>query len=404
MRAVGVVAEYNPLHVGHLSQLREIKKRASSPGQDIPVVIALSGDFVQRGEAAVFSKFARAEAAVRCGASLVLELPLPWCLSSAEGFARGGIGILLSTGIVDAISFGSESGDLTAMRDCVSALKSPAYSDTLRQVLQCGISYASARRRAVAALAGEQTARVLDSPNDLLGVEYLRAVGEKGREIEFLPVIRSGSRHDGAGSASDIRRRMAEGEDWLLEIPPEAARVFRAEMDDGRGPVMPEDLRLPLLSRLREREKADFSAAPDVSEGLENPLWAAAMIETDPERIAAAAKSKRYALSRLRRAVLCTALGIRAGDACGTPPYLRVLAMDARGAELLADMRRSARVPVITKPAHVRREDAAVQRVFALGSRAHDLYVLGYKAEDQQRGGEDLRTGPYIHQKEEAAL
>ena len=404
MRAVGVVAEYNPMHEGHLFQLREISRTLAPRGEDPPVVIALSGDFVQRGEAAVFSKFARAEAAVRCGASLVLEIPLPWCLSSAEGFARGGVGLLLSTGIVDALSFGSESGDLSAMRKCVAALEDPKFPDELRLELKKGLSFAFARRLAVASLAGERTARVLDSPNDLLGVEYLRAAAGEGEAPEFIPIFRAGAGHSGVGSAFDLRRRMESGEEWISLIPPEAAKVFHEEMKEGRGPVLAEDLRLPLLSRLREREKDDFASAPDISEGLENILWAAAMEETVLERIARAAKTKRYALSRLRRAVLCTALGIRVGDADGTPPYIRVLAMDDRGASLLAAMRRTARVPVITKPAHVRREDPAVQRIFTLGSRAHDMYVLGYQSLDQQRGGGDLRAVPYIHQREEISI
>ena len=395
MRAVGVVAEYNPFHAGHARMLAQL--RAEMPEK--PAVIALSGDFVQRGEAAVFSKFARAEAAVRCGAALVLELPLPWCLASAEGFARGGVGLLLDTGVVDTVAFGSESGDLAALKACVLALESPMFPELLRQELSTGASFAVARRRAAASVAGEETARVLDRPNDLLGVEYLRAASGTG--TAFFPVLRSGSQHDGAGSASDLRQAMAVGEDWLCEIPLAAVSVFRREMESGRGPVLPEDLRLPLLSRLREKDKTDFAAAPDVSEGLENVLWSAARDETSPEGIAMAAKSKRYALSRLRRAVMAAALGVRSGDAAGTSPFLRVLAMDERGAALLAEMRTAARVPVITKPAHIRKTAPEAQRIFALGSRAHDLYVLGYQQEDQQRGGGDLRAAPFIHHREE---
>ena len=397
MKAVGVVAEYNPFHAGHARMLAELQTLRPEK----PTVIALSGDFVQRGEAAVFSKFARAEAAVRCGASLVLEIPLPWCLSSAEGFARGGVGLLQATGVVDTISFGSESGELDTLRECALALNNPSFPEFLRKELKTGASFASARRRAVSALAGEQTACVLDAPNDLLAVEYLRA--SAGTGMEFLPIPRTGPAHDGVGSASDLRRAMAAGEDWLSEIPQEAAQVFLAEITARRGPVLPENLRLPILSRLREREKQDFFAVPDVSEGLENSLWSASRSETSPERIAMAAKSKRYALSRLRRAVMAAALGVRVGDAAGTPPYIRVLAMDERGTALLAQMRSSARVPVITKSAHIRKTNPEAQRIFALGSRAHDLFVLGYAEEEQQNGGGDLRAAPYIHYREEPA-
>lgn len=392
MEAIGIVAEYNPFHAGHAAQLAQL--RALRP--DAAIVIALSGDFVQRGEAAVFSKFARAEAAVRCGASLVLELPLPWSLASAEGFARGGVGLLLHTGAVDALSFGSESGDLAAIRSCARALESPEFPAALREELSSGAPFALARRRAAARLAGEATVGVLDKPNDLLAVEYVRAADRLGGEAEFLPILRRDSTHDGENSASELRQRMARGEAWISGVPEAAAAVFLAEQAARRGPVLAEDLRLPLLSRLRERTREDFAAAPDVSEGLENLLYDAAQELADPAEIAAAAKSKRYALSRLRRAVLCTALGVKAGDALGTPPYLRVLAMDGRGAVLLARMRETARVPVITKSAHVRRAGEEIQRLFDLGSQAHDLYVLGYGDRWEQRGGGDYRAVPYL--------
>ena len=128
----GIVAEYNPFHGGHLRHIEAIRAAA---GEDTPIVAVLSGDFVQRGEAAVFSKSARAEAAVRCGVSLVLELPLPWCLSSAEGFARGGIGLLSASGVVETVSFGSESGDLAELVKCAEALESDAFRLGLRDAL-----------------------------------------------------------------------------------------------------------------------------------------------------------------------------------------------------------------------------------------------------------------------------
>ncbi|MBQ3277334.1 MAG: nucleotidyltransferase family protein [Oscillospiraceae bacterium] len=397
MRAVGITAEYNPFHFGHLYQLSRIRERF---GADVPVVAVMSGDFVQRGEAAVFSKFARAEAAVRCGVSLVLELPLPWSLSSAEGFARGGIGVLQSVGAVDAFCFGSESGDGEGIRACAAALDTPEFSTALRRALAEGVSFAAARERALISL-GLDGPEILRSPNDILGVEYIRAAKRLAFDAAFVPIPRDGTVHDGAGSASDLRRRMGESSDWLERIPPEAAAVFAREIREGRGPVLPEDLRLPLLSRLRDRDRKDFAALPDAGEGLENLLFEASRRESSPEAIAAAAKSKRYALSRLRRMVTCAALGVRDGMADGIPPYLRVLALDDRGAEVLRRMRENASLPVITKPAHIRKEDEDANAVFDLGSRAHDLYVLGFRDPTQQTGGGDMRAAPFIYTREE---
>ena len=257
MGVVGITAEYNPFHSGHLYQLQHIR---CVLGEDTPIVAVMSGDFVQRGEAACFSKSARAEAAVRCGVSLVLELPLPWALSSAEGFARGAVGLLAAAGVVDVLSFGSESADRENLRRCAGALEDPAFPDALRSALSGGVSFPAARERAVTALAGEAAASMLRSPNDLLAVEYIRAAGALGFTPAFLPVERSGSTHDGPGSASSLRHRMAEDDAWLGEIPPPAAEVFRREMAASRGPVLPQALRLPLVSRLRERTLADFAA------------------------------------------------------------------------------------------------------------------------------------------------
>lgn len=392
MNAVGIIAEYNPFHNGHLYQIRRVRDLC---GPGTPVVVVLSGDFVQRGEAAVYGKLARAEAAVRCGVSLVLELPLPWCLSSAEGFAQGGIGLLAATGVVDAVAFGSESGDLDALKNCAAALGREDLRSVLRDCLKAGTSFAAARQRAVAALEGEETAQVLGTPNDLLGVEYIRAAAAMGFVPDFLPVRRIGSAHDGPGSAAELREMLAAGEDVSPFIPAEAVAVFHREQETGRGPVWSEALRLPLLSRLRERDLSDFAALPGAGEGLENRLFRASRDGTSVDDIAMAAKSKRYALSRLRRMTLCAALGVTGDMTAGTPTYIRVLAMDEKGMRLLHEMRRTARLPVLVKPASVRTLGEDAQRMFALGSRAHDLYVLGYASRDAQRGSGDYRTSPF---------
>lgn len=397
MNAVGIIAEYNPFHTGHLAQLRRI--RESFP--DAPVVVALSGDFVQRGEAATFSKFARAEAAVRCGASLVLELPLPWCLSSAEGFARGGVGLLRAAGVVDCLSFGSESGDGERLAACAAALETEAFKAALHRALEQGRPFAAARESAVHAAAGNDLASVLKTPNDLLAVEYIRAAKRLDYSPTLFPVRREGSAHGGPGSAGELRERMRAGEDWLSELPEEAAAVFRRETAAGRGPVLGEDLRLPLLSRLRERTLEDLAALPDASEGLENRLYRAIQSAVSPEEAAAAAKSRRYALSRLRRMVTCAALGVTADMAEGTPPFLRPLAMDQAGAALLRKMKKTASVPIITKPASARRAGERIEKTFDLGSMAHDLYVLGYADRTGQTAGEDYRTSAFVAGKEE---
>lgn len=390
--AVGVVAEYNPFHKGHLDHIKNIR---SSLGEKTPVIAVLSGDFVQRGEAAVFSKFTRAEAAVRCGVSLVLELPLPWCLASAEGFARGGIGVLTATGVVDTVSFGSESADTEALRRCAEILETDPFKTALREELRKGISFASARERAAASLIGA-AAGVLRSPNDLLGVEYIRTAATLGVEVSFLPVKRESSSHDRAGSAASIRSKMAAEEDWLDDIPAGAADIYRRDISAGGGPVLAGNLRQAIMSRLRMLDEKDLALLPDTAEGLEHRLYRAIQNTVSPEDAAMAAKTKRYALSRLRRMIYCAALGVRRDMAEGIPPYIRVLAMDEKGASLLKTMRGTASLPVITKPAHVKRLDDRAAEVFELTSRAHDLYVLGIPDEKGRVALTDWRACPAI--------
>ena len=196
MRAVGIVTEFNPFHNGHALLLERARE---AMGGDAAVVCCMSGDFVQRGEAAVWSKFARAEAAARCGADLVFELPLPWALSSAEGFARGGVGLLAALGVVDCLCFGSECGETEPLERAAEALLSPALTAELKRELEGGIPFAAARQRALAAVTDETTARLVESPNNILAIEYIRAIYELGLDLGFMTIRREGAEHDGPG-------------------------------------------------------------------------------------------------------------------------------------------------------------------------------------------------------------
>ncbi len=392
MKTVGIVAEYNPFHNGHGEHMRRALAAAGAEA----AVCVLSGDFVQRGEPAVFSKFARAESAVRCGASLVLELPLPWCLSSAEGFARGAVGLLAAAGVVDALSFGSECGDLASLSALAEALADPAADAAVRRELGAGVSYASARERALAGLVGPEKAALLRAPNDILGVEYVKAARALAWDAEICPLRRADSRHDGPGSASRLRAVLARGESAAPFVPPEALAVYDRERERGRGPVTAAALEQGALARLRMLPESAFRELPDAAEGLENRLIRAAREAPDWESAAAACKSKRYALSRLRRMLWAAALGLRRGMADGTPPFLRVLAADEKGRALLRRMRTDAALPVVSRSAAARRLTGRAGELYALTAAAHDFYALGYTDREQRRGGADWRAAPFL--------
>lgn len=398
MRVVGIVTEFNPFHNGHALLLERARE---AMGEDTAVVCCMSGDFVQRGEAAVWSKFARAEAAARCGADLVFELPLPWALSSAEGFARGGVGLLAALGVVDCLCFGSECGETEPLERAAEALLSPALAAELRRELESGIPFAAARQRALAAVTDEETARLVETPNNILAVEYIRAIYELGLDLGFMTVRREGAEHDGQGegsirSASELRSRIAAGKSCSGFMPDAAIAVFEREAERGRGPVLMEALEPMLLARLRMLPDEEFSRLPDASEGLGNRLRAAVRDEPTLDGVLAAAKSKRYALSRIRRMTMCACLGVREGMAEGVPPYARLLAASERGRELLRRAQDKSRIPIITKAAAARQLPRDTLSVFELGSGARDLYVLGYRAAAERRGGTDWRTGPAL--------
>lgn len=399
MSVIGIVGEYNPFHYGHKHHIVETKKLL---GEDCPVVCAMSGDFIQRGEAAVYSKFARAEAAVRSGVDLVLELPPAWALSSAEGFARGAVGILGSIGVVTHLSFGSECGEIEPLETLAEVLIDPLIGADIRRELEAqeGIPFAAARQRAVAKRVGELSSQ-LETPNNILAVEYIKAIYEQGLSMKPVTIQRFGSGHDGISegghkSAAEIRRTLAAGADIAASVPESAYEVYRREDKLGRGPVLMANLESAMLSRLRMLPDAAFASLPDAGEGLNNRLARAAREESGLDAVIAAAKSKRYALSRIRRMVMCAVLCISEGMSRETPPYARVLAANAKGCTLLREMDGKARIPVITKPTAVKELGSECRAVFDQCSFAHDLYVLGYSAKEERRGGADWRSSPKI--------
>ena len=397
MDFIGVVCEYNPFHNGHAYHLLESRRRAKTDA----VVCVMSGDFVQRGEAAVYSKFARAEAACHGGADVVFELPLPWSLASAEGFARGAVGLLGALGAT-TLSFGMEAEDTEELDLLAQKLLEPQTLGAIRALMaeDASLSFAAARQKALENSVGA-AARLLEGPNNILAVEYLKAIRTLCPELEPLGIRRVGSEHDGAGegdrrSASELRALLRSGEDAGAFMPAAVAAVYEREEALGRGVPSREALETALLSRLRTLDAARCAALPDASGGLGERLERAAAEEPSLDAICAAVKNKRLAMSRVRRAVVCAALGVKRGMADGTPPYARLLAATPRGRALLGELRKTSAVPIVTKPAAVRELGGESLRVFTLGAAAHDLYALGCRAAEERRGGADWRTGPRI--------
>ena len=334
MKTVGIICEYNPLHLGHKKQIDEIRRIC---GENTAIVCLMSGNFVQRGAPAIIDKTYRARAAVLCGADLVLELPLEYALSSAEGFAAGGIGILGQ--FCDALCFGAETADKTLLLKTAQALLSEEFRPLLKAQLETGLSFPAARVAALTQMGLDSS--ILEAPNNILAVEYCKAILSRNLPMEPLPICREGSYHDELPdrenpSATALRKLMTGGESWDAYIPEAVHSTFTDAplhtMDAGQRAV---------LGKLRTMTDAEFEALPYGSEGLWRKFMRTCRQEATLEDIITATKSKRYTRTRIDRMVMCAFLGLTLQDLLSPVPYTRVLAFNDRGRTVLKEARKT---------------------------------------------------------------
>lgn len=375
-KIIGIVSEYNPFHIGHNYHIAKAREMA---GEESTVVCVMSGDYVQRGEWAIQPKHLRAQDAVRGGADLVFELPLPWCLSSARVFAEGAVNLLASVGITD-LSFGSECGKAEDLYAAAEILSDPdsdkAVSAYMREHPQ--LSYPAARE----AVFPEEIPAL---PNDLLAVEYLRAIRlSPNPEIKPLVVRRSGYGHD-----------MHAGEGF------QSASAIREEIYAGRllcPHISADKMETAILSRLRMFDKEYFCSLPDCADGLGTRLYDAVRNGNTLNEIYDYAKTKCYTHSRVRRGIMCAALSVKAGDNSGIPPYARILAMNEKGVRFAATLRNRDGLNLVTQPKEIHSMGENAEKVFALGASAHDLYMLCFPDDSDYKCGDDYRIHPIIVQ------
>ena len=366
MEIVGIVCEYNPLHSGHQKQFEIIR---SELGEDTAIVCLMSGNYVQRGAPAVFHKSLRAKAAVLAGADLVLEMPVTTSLSSAEGFADGSVAILGK--ICDRLCFGAENADADLLQRTTHALLAPSFSDALRKRLDEGLSFPAARQKALQDLGCDSG--LLSLPNNILAVEYCKAIESQQLSLAPMPIFRDGNYHDtdidpDNPSATSLRLRIGTDEPWLPYVPVTAHPIFENAaihtLQAGQRAV---------LAKLRSMEPTDFENLPFGSEGLWRKLMHAVREYSTLEDIATAVKSKRYTRSRIDRMILCAFLGITEAQMQEAVPYVRVMALNKRGGAILRQHRDSGffrNIGENTDHPYQQREDKweALYPLFAQGS------------------------------------
>lgn len=370
MKICAIICEYNPFHNGHLHQLREAKRLSGADA----VLCMMSGNFVQRGESAIMDKFTRAKHALMSGADAVIELPVVFSTSNAELFAKGAISVLSSVHAVESLCFGCENANKTAFKLAAKYLNDEPreVSEKIRQLTASGMSFAKARANA---WAGHIPFEILCSPNNILGLEYTRAILAQGAHMDILPIERIGSGYhqtelrEDFPSATAIRRALQEkrtitggAPDFVLQDLPQTLENTLETLE-----------KYAVLTRSRE----ELARVCDCTEGLENAFKkASGQIPSFTESLTSA----RYTSSRIRRIALQTLLGIEENlirECLSAPLYLRILAIKKDNRELWSELSRAS-YPLLTRAHDEDKLGETAKKCFEKELFADKIYKLLY--------------------------
>jgi predicted nucleotidyltransferase len=406
MPIAGIIAEYNPLHNGHCHHIAESRRLIDADA----VVCVMSGNFTQRGEPALVNKWARTEMALAANIDLVFELPVAFAARSAYHFARGAVVLLQKTGLVTHLCFGSESGDLRPLREIsnVIRLEHDEYQAYLKKYLAAGNHFARSRTLALDQVSDSEweLPEIMSSPNNILGIEYLRVLSEENSSMIPVTVPRLGAGYHEPGeqqfsSATFIREQMDRGKPPLdiTGLPSFSARILQREFEQGRGPVLTADLTQLILHNLRNSNPDDLAMICDVNEGLENRLLKASSTASNLKELITGIKTKRYSRTRINRVLLYHLLGFtkekaRLFDQNG-PLYLRLLGFSPKGEKILHEMKTKSLLPIVSRTGRFWGDpdlDPISRDMLALDILATDLYALAYRP--YGRKGLDFLHGP----------
>jgi predicted nucleotidyltransferase len=406
MQAVGVIVEYNPFHNGHKWHIDAAKKRSGCPF----VIGVMSGNFVQRGEPAMFDKWKRAEMAIRGGVDLLIELPTVFAVRSAQYFAAGGIRLLHSLGIVSHVCFGAEHADLELLNKIATAANDVNIMNQMHINLQLGNTYASALGQALEKqynIAGN-----IISSNNILAVEYLRAIKKFSPILQPIAVTRQQSKYNDTtitssfASATAIRQaiidHMTITDEIKMSVPGTTSEILYDLLSQKRGPVTLSNFSSIILAQLRITSSKQLEKLPSVSEGLHYKIRDSSLLAANIEHLLALLKSKRYTYTRLQRILIHALLGttqdqLASFDKEG-PLYARILAFNQNGRLLLKKMNQTNAIPLITKTTHYlssKQRDTdtltPLQQMLSVDTLASDIYSLGIPSSSWNMGAWDFR-------------
>ena len=369
MKIAGIICEYNPFHNGH----EYLVKRAKDDG--CAVVAVMSGNYTQRGELAIADKYTRAEAAIKCGVDLVLELPFPFCMSSAEFFAKGGVSVLERVGAT-RIYFGSESGNIDLISEAAKAASSEEFAK-----MRSGISHDEGAAKGYFEALGIMLGKKVEMlSNDILGIEYVKEINSRNLNIEPVAVKRVGDAFRDEeisskfASATAIRNFLhTENTNGLEEyMPLPSFEAINNAIKDSSAPAEIKRLETALMSYWRMVDPKSLSEIAELGNGLEYRIKDAALSTKNLDDMEWYASTKKYTSAKIRRAILFALLGVTKADLDTEPQYTSVLAANATGREILSSVRKNTgNMQIVTKQA-----DAPECRQLELSERADALYTL----------------------------
>lgn len=384
-KTAGIIAEYNPFHKGHKYQIDHLKKLGFDH-----IVVAMSGSCVQRGEFGLLSKFERAKYAVNNGVSLVCEIPYPYSSMSAEGFAKSGIHILKNLG-VDAVCFGSESSDIALLCNIAEYLLSDEYEARLKEYLTQKFSFATAREKAILDKFSINK-DIISASNDILALEYIKECKRIGWNVEFIPVKRQGTNYndmsakDGFASAGYIRRCVSEYrfEQAVGYVPENTSRDFLNRLEQGDYFTADTAYEKFALAKLKSLKYSDFALLPDCNEELCHAFESAAAKAISLDTLFENLPTKQYTRTRLNRIILSAVMG-NTGDFPALPPFIRILAMDKNGEDIIKSAIDTAAVPISHSYRILQDKSTECTAVINAESLATDLQGLFFKFSCESR-------------------
>ncbi|RQD70351.1 MAG: nucleotidyltransferase [Tindallia sp. MSAO_Bac2] len=406
MHVLGLVTEYNPFHNGHLYHLNKSKEVAGATH----TIAVMSGHFLQRGEPAMLDKWSRAKMAVSCGVDLVVELPVIYSCATADQFARGSIYLLNQSGIIDSFCFGSESGNIDLFLKIGSLLANPPkkYESFLRYHINNGISFARSQQLAISEFFSlPEMDAFFQQPNNILGMLYMKHLCLQNSSIRAHTIQRIGAGyHSGElqhiSSATGIRKYIeSEGPISKLAetMPPPSYRVLMECMARDGKTVTTDDYNAILIALLRRMTCEEFKYLTDVTEGLENKLFKCAHHTMNWQDFCECVKSKRYPYTRIQRILMHILLNIKKADTSywyheGNPEYIRVLAFNSKGRELLSQCKTFSNLHIITKTAAYKASSPQVQSLLEMDIRSTDIYHLAVSEAKNKNGRLDYLLSP----------